>query len=305
MVVFLSCLFSCTFFSPFVPSVLLWKSLKSLPASQTFPISSPLVMLAHPFLPSFLRPFSPHLPVFAMFGFLLFSLSLAFLSLSPVVEEPQEPLGITNVSQILSTRHHNTPVLVVFVLGGPGVGKGTQCLKLAKEFGWVHLSASDLLRAEQESSSEVRVRTSQGTKWMWMNAWGIEGEWTISHAWIIILSVLFLLLVLFLFPPFCQLGAIIREHLANDTLVPGDITIKLLEQAMLRSDQTKFLIDGYPRSLEQAFEFEKKVTNKKKKDRKRRATIKKRSRMGSGCWRLLFLDFRVIFDHIVSFLSQT
>eukprot|EP00960_Hanusia_phi_P043161 755889-Hanusia_phi.AAC.12 len=30
---------------------------------------------------------------------------------------------------------------VVFVLGGPGAGKGTQCANIVKEFGWVHLSA--------------------------------------------------------------------------------------------------------------------------------------------------------------------
>lgn len=35
---------------------------------------------------------------------------------------------------------------VLFVLGGPGAGKGTQCAKLAPEYGYVHLSAGDLLR---------------------------------------------------------------------------------------------------------------------------------------------------------------
>jgi len=38
---------------------------------------------------------------------------------------------------------------VVFVLGGPGAGKGTQCALLCKEFGFVHLSAGDLLREER------------------------------------------------------------------------------------------------------------------------------------------------------------
>lgn len=31
---------------------------------------------------------------------------------------------------------------------GPGSGKGTQCEKLVKTFGFVHLSAGDLLREE-------------------------------------------------------------------------------------------------------------------------------------------------------------
>ena len=39
---------------------------------------------------------------------------------------------------------------VIFVLGGPGAGKGTQCDKLVKQHSFVHLSAGDLLRAEQK-----------------------------------------------------------------------------------------------------------------------------------------------------------
>lgn len=38
---------------------------------------------------------------------------------------------------------------VFFVLGGPGAGKGTQCLKVVENFGYVHLSAGDLLRSER------------------------------------------------------------------------------------------------------------------------------------------------------------
>ena len=40
------------------------------------------------------------------------------------------------------------------MLGGPGAGKGTQCANIVREYGWVHLSAGDLLRAERESGSE-------------------------------------------------------------------------------------------------------------------------------------------------------
>ena len=43
---------------------------------------------------------------------------------------------------------------VIFVLGGPGSGKGTQSAKLVTEFGVVHLSAGDLLREERASGSE-------------------------------------------------------------------------------------------------------------------------------------------------------
>ena len=35
---------------------------------------------------------------------------------------------------------------VIFVMGGPGAGKGTQCAKLVKEFGFATFSTGDLLR---------------------------------------------------------------------------------------------------------------------------------------------------------------
>lgn len=43
---------------------------------------------------------------------------------------------------------------VIFVLGGPGAGKGTNCARLANEGGFVHLSAGDLLRAERKTGSK-------------------------------------------------------------------------------------------------------------------------------------------------------
>ena len=38
---------------------------------------------------------------------------------------------------------------MIFVLGGPGSGKGTQCEKISEAFGYTHLSAGDLLREER------------------------------------------------------------------------------------------------------------------------------------------------------------
>ena len=43
---------------------------------------------------------------------------------------------------------------VIFVLGGPGSGKGTQCAKLVDEFGFTHLSAGELLRSARASGTE-------------------------------------------------------------------------------------------------------------------------------------------------------
>jgi hypothetical protein len=45
---------------------------------------------------------------------------------------------------------------IIFVLGGPGSGKGTQCDKIKAHYqGVVHLSAGDLLREEVKSGSVV------------------------------------------------------------------------------------------------------------------------------------------------------
>ncbi|XP_073293007.1 UMP-CMP kinase-like isoform X1 [Primulina huaijiensis] len=44
--------------------------------------------------------------------------------------------------------------IITFVLGGPGSGKGTQCMKIVETFGFTHLSAGDLLRKEISSNSE-------------------------------------------------------------------------------------------------------------------------------------------------------
>jgi cytidylate kinase len=43
---------------------------------------------------------------------------------------------------------------VIFVIGGPGAGKGTMCARLARECNYKHLSAGDLLRIEASSGSE-------------------------------------------------------------------------------------------------------------------------------------------------------
>ena len=40
---------------------------------------------------------------------------------------------------------------VVFVLGGPGAGKGTMCELAQSQLGWTHLSVGDLLRTERDA----------------------------------------------------------------------------------------------------------------------------------------------------------
>jgi len=44
-------------------------------------------------------------------------------------------------------------VPIIFVVGGPGSGKGTQCAKMVQKYGLSHLSSGDLLRDEVQSGS--------------------------------------------------------------------------------------------------------------------------------------------------------
>lgn len=63
----------------------------------------------------------------------------------------------SNGGAVSSTAAAASTPRVVFVLGGPGSGKGTQCALIAEEeaLGYAHLSAGDLLRAERNSKSEL------------------------------------------------------------------------------------------------------------------------------------------------------
>ncbi|MFT7167444.1 MAG: UMP-CMP kinase [Paracoccaceae bacterium] len=47
---------------------------------------------------------------------------------------------------------------VVFVLGGPGSGKGTMCSLAEAQLGWTHLSMGELLRAEREAGGETAAK---------------------------------------------------------------------------------------------------------------------------------------------------
>ena len=45
--------------------------------------------------------------------------------------------------------------MVVILLGPPGVGKGTQAVRLANDAAWAHLSTGDLLRAARREGTEL------------------------------------------------------------------------------------------------------------------------------------------------------
>ncbi|KAE8452217.1 hypothetical protein EG329_001684 [Mollisiaceae sp. DMI_Dod_QoI] len=107
-------------------------------------------------------------------------------------------------------------VTVLFVLGGPGAGKGTQCANLVRDYHFTHLSAGDLLRAEQDRKGS-------------------------------------------------EFGDLIKSYIKDGKIVPMEVTVQLLENAMTevvnkdKDGKGKFLIDGFPRKMDQALKFEESV----------------------------------------------
>ncbi|KAJ3761854.1 UMP-CMP kinase [Lentinula raphanica] len=133
---------------------------------------------------------------------------------------------IDKITDTLHLSPHKTAfdskVTVIFVLGGPGAGKGTQCARLVEDFGFCHLSAGDLLRAEQHR---------EGSKY----------------------------------------GELIQTCIKEGTIVPMEVTVNLLKNAMSAAlaeqragdgwadGRGRFLIDGFPRQMDQAEMFERDV----------------------------------------------
>ncbi|CAH0049469.1 unnamed protein product, partial [Clonostachys solani] len=146
-------------------------------------------------------------------------LPLVILNPLTSTHSPSNPVSFVKDNAKMAPTTKESPafdpkdVTVVFVLGGPGAGKGTQCAKLVSGHGFSHLSAGDLLRAEQQR----------------------EGS---------------------------QYGDLIREYIKDGKIVPSEVTINLLRNAMrdilAEAGKTtgRFLIDGFPRKMDQAHSFE-------------------------------------------------
>jgi UMP-CMP kinase len=56
-----------------------------------------------------------------------------------------------------------------------------------------------------------------------------------------------------------QVGELIDDYIKNGLIVPMEITISLLSAAMSQATTKRFLIDGFPRKLDQAEKFEEDV----------------------------------------------
>eukprot|EP00798_Chlamydomonas_sp_ICE-L_P016500 gene16500-22726_t len=98
---------------------------------------------------------------------------------------------------------------VIFVMGAPGAGKGTQSQRIVERFGWKHLSTGDLLRSEVAAATE--------------------------------------------------LGNQAAEIMQRGQMVPTTMVLGLISQAMATSGGHRFLVDGFPRTLDQLQEFESQI----------------------------------------------
>lgn len=106
---------------------------------------------------------------------------------------------------------------ILFVLGGPGSGKGTQSANLVRDYGFVHISAGDLLRAEQEREGST------------------HGE---------------------MIKQYIRDGAIVPMEVTVQLLsnAIGEVIEKRKEEG--KTETPRFLIDGFPRKQDQADHFE-------------------------------------------------
>lgn len=100
---------------------------------------------------------------------------------------------------------------ILFVCGGPGSGKGTQCDRIVERYGFTHLSSGDLLR------DEVASKSPRGNE--------------------------------------------LNSMMQAGKLVPMETVLTLLKEAMIaKADVSNgFLIDGYPREVDQGVQFEKTI----------------------------------------------
>ncbi|KAG0672917.1 bifunctional uridylate/adenylate kinase [Pichia californica] len=150
------------------------------------------------------------------------AIGLTYYNMNNNSKPPLAAIDPTNASiqgsPLFPSDKYPESINIVFVLGGPGSGKGTQCAKLVDDFKFIHLSAGDLLRKEQNT-------------------------------------------------PGSEFGDLIAHFIKEGLIVPQEITINLLKNAIAESYEKNggrnFLIDGFPRKMDQALSFEKIVSEGK------------------------------------------
>jgi UMP-CMP kinase len=96
-------------------------------------------------------------------------------------------------------------------------GKGTQCARLVDEYGFVHLSAGDLLRLERENPASA------------------DGKMITEARAVPVLGL-------------ASLHDLPLQYINEGKIVPVEVTVRLIKKAMEVSGASKFLVDGFPRN---------------------------------------------------------
>eukprot|EP00501_MAST-03F_sp_TOSAG23-6_P002192 GSMAST32.ASY1.ANO1.2292.1 assembled CDS len=122
--------------------------------------------------------------------------------LSPHMKENLSMSGFFDVESLTKTESLHPIKSVVFILGGPGSGKGTQSKLIEKKYSkFTHISAGDCLREEQCN-------------------------------------------------PKSQDGILISKCIKDGSIVPAELTVRLIQRKIAQSDKQNFLVDGFPRNLD-------------------------------------------------------
>lgn len=124
------------------------------------------------------------------------------------------------------------------LLGGPGCGKGTQCDLIKQEYGFVHLSGKGVAHASTMPLTHSFWRVSAGDL--------LRAEQSREGS---------------------EYSELIQTYIREGKIVPMEVTIALLDKAIKEArdndGKTRFLVDGFPRKMDQALKFEEVVVESK------------------------------------------
>ena len=104
------------------------------------------------------------------------------------------------------------------MLGAPGAGKGTQCKRIVEKYGLLHLSSGDILRQKIAYSVErIADRKELNAKRYPLNA----------------------------------------DLMDSGELVPDEVIVEMMAGAIKKTPQAGFVLDGFPRTVNQADRLDK------------------------------------------------
>lgn len=136
---------------------------------------------------------------------------------------PEEPSSNRPSKHIrIKPREHRLPITVVFVIGPPGAGKGTICTRVSEQLGYYHLSTGDYLRDLSNRPDEFPKEAYAGL----------------------------------------TADALSKTMSGSSLIAPEKIAeiLRFKLEKEYKAGNKKFLVDGFPRTIESAWAYEKVVS---------------------------------------------